>query len=78
MEDVLHHTLGHVVLYQGQDCLYMLEGNGINKAAEEYILTSTKSKIGNIGGKFLDYNRYYTGKKVLFHIAHFTRGLNLL
>lgn len=74
----LHRTLGHSVLYQGQACLNMLEGNGSNKVVEEYILTSTKSKIGNIGGKLLDYNHYYTEKKVLFHVAHFTFGINLV
>lgn len=72
MEDVgnghiwLHHTLGHTVLYQGQAWLYMLEENGSNKVVEEYILTSTKSKIGNIGGKLLDYNHYYIEKRFCF------------
>lgn len=71
------HTLGLTELYQGQVWLFLLEGNNSIKMVEEYILTSAKSKIGNIGGKLLDYNHYYTEKKVLFHVAHFTFGLNL-
>lgn len=59
----LHHTLAHTALSWGRAWLYMLEGNASNKVVEEYILTSTKSKIGNIGGKLLDYNHYYRGKK---------------
>lgn len=65
MEDVgkehiwYHHTLVLTELYQGQFWLFTIEGNNSIKMVEEYILTSTKSKIGNIGGKLLDYNHYY-------------------
>lgn len=71
----LHHTLAHTALSWGQAWLYMLEGNASNNVVEEYILTSTKIKIGNIGGKLLDYNHYYR-EKVFFHTAHFTFGIN--
>lgn len=61
-----HHTLGLTELYQGQVWLPILEGNNSIKMVEEYILTSAKSKIGNIGGKLLDYNHYYTEKRFCF------------
>lgn len=68
----LHYTVGHTVLYRGEAWLYILEGNGSNKVVEEYILTSTKRKTGNIGGKLLDYNHHYTEKGFVscstFHI----------
>lgn len=72
MEDVgkehvwLHHTLGLTELYQGQVWLFTLEGNNSIKVVEEYILTSAKSKVGNIGGKLLDHNHYYTEKGFCF------------
>lgn len=72
MEDVgkeyvwLHHTLGLTELYQGQVWLFTLEGNNSIKVVEEYILTSAKSKVGNIGGKLLDHNHYYTEKRFCF------------
>lgn len=51
----------------------MLDGNTSYRVVEEYILTSTGSKIGNRGGKLLDYNHYYTEKKgfVSYSTYHF-------
>lgn len=50
------------ILYQGQAWFCILQENDSIKVVEEYILTSTKSGFGNIGGKLLDSNHYYKEK----------------
>lgn len=62
---VLPHTWPYRFI-PGTSLAPTLEGNNSIEMVEEYILTSAKSKIGNIGGKLLDYNHYYTEKGFCF------------